>query len=274
MQIAFLGTGIMGSPMARNLAAAGHDVTVWNRTPEKAEGLGANVAASPAAAVEGAESLITMLTDGPAVEATVPELDQGTLWIQMSTVGADDTARFAARHPRFMDCPVLGSKPQAEAGELLVLASGPERPEEIFDAISSRVLWLAAEPGAGTRLKLTINLWIMNLVENLAETFALAEAAGVDPALFLDAIKGRPMDSGYAQLKGEKILKDDFSPAFMLTAAAKDVRLALAMGRAAGVELGLGPATLKRLEHAIELGHGDEDVIATWFASRPSASGD
>jgi 3-hydroxyisobutyrate dehydrogenase len=269
MRVAFLGTGIMGGPMARNLAAAGHDVTVWNRTRERAEGLGATVAKTPADAVESAEVLVTMLVDGAAVDAAVPELHPDTLWIQMSTVGALDTARFAQRHQRYVDAPVLGSKPQAEAGELLVLAAGRERPEEIFEAIASRVLWLSDEPGTGTALKLTINLWIMNLVENLAETFALAEANGIDPALFLDAISGRPMDSGYAHLKGEKILTGDFSPAFTLSAGAKDVRLALEMAREAGIELGLAPTTRERFERAIELGHGDEDVAAAWFASRP-----
>ena len=268
MKIAVLGTGIMGGPMARNLAAAGHDVTVWNRTREKANGLGVVVADTPAEAVAGAEVVITMLTDGPTVAATVPELDQETLWIQMSTVGVADTASFAARHARFMDAPVLGSKPQAESGELLVLASGADRPEEVFDAIASRVMWLADEPGAGTRLKLTVNLWIMNLVENLAETFALADANGIDPGLFLDAIQGRPMDSGYAHLKGEKILSGDFTPAFTLSVGIKDVRLALAMAQEAGLELGLAPVTLERFERAIALGHGDEDVAAAWFASR------
>ncbi len=259
----------MGGPMARNLAAAGHEVRVWNRTRAKAEGLGAIVADTPAEAVEGADTVITMLMDGAAVEQTVPALTPETLWIQMATVGVDDTTRFAARHRRYVDAPVLGSKPQAEAGELLVLASGSERPEEVFDAIASHVMWLADEPGAGTRLKLTVNLWIMNLVENLAETFALAEAAGVDPALFLEAIRGRPMDSGYAQMKGEKILSGDFTPAFTLGVAAKDVRLALAMARDAGIELALAPATLARFERAIELGHGEEDAAAAWFGSRP-----
>jgi len=269
MRVAVLGTGIMGGPMARNLAAAGHDVTVWNRTREKAEGLGATVARTPAEAVEGAEVLVTMLADGPAIEETVPQLDPATHWIQMSTVGVADTARFSGRHARYVDAPVLGSKPQAEAGELLVLGAGAERPEKVFDAIASRVLWLADEPGAGTKLKLTTNLWIMNLVENLCETFALAQANGLDPRLFLDAISGRPMDTPYAGMKGEKILSGDFSPAFTVTNAVKDVRLALAMAGEAGIELGLGPATLERFERAIELGHGDEDTAAAWFASRP-----
>jgi len=130
-------------------------------------------------------------------------------------------------------------------------------------------MWLDDEPGAGTRLKLVVNLWIMNLVENLAETFAFAEALGLDPKRFLEAIEGRAMDSPYAQLKGEKILSGDFSAAFALRHAAKDVRLALEAARAAGIELGLGPKTLERLERAIELGHGDDDTAAVWFASRP-----
>src|SRR5262245_44548126 len=154
MRVGLLGTGIMGGPVARNLAAAGNDVTVWNRTPAKAEGLGAQVADTPAEAVAGAEALITLLYDAAALDACVPDLDPETIWIQMSTVGIDDTARFASRHERFMDCPVLGSKPQAESGELLVLASGRDRPVEVFDVIASRVLWLSDEPGAGTRLKL------------------------------------------------------------------------------------------------------------------------
>jgi 3-hydroxyisobutyrate dehydrogenase len=270
MRVAVLGTGIMGGPMARNLAAAGHDVTAWNRTREKAEGLGATVADSPAEAVDGADVVLTMLADGPTVDSVVPELDPDVLWIQSSTVGIADTERFSSRHPRFLDAPVLGSKPAAEAAELLVLAAGPDRPEEVLGAVSNRVMWLADEPGAGTKLKLTINLWILNLVENLGETMALAEGLGLDQRSFLDAIKDRPMDSPYAQMKGDKIIAGDYSAAFALRLAAKDVALAVEMARRGGIDLGLGPVTLERMRRAIELGHGDEDMCATWFASRKS----
>jgi 3-hydroxyisobutyrate dehydrogenase len=270
MRIAVLGTGIMGGPMAKNLAAAGHEVRAWNRTSEKAEGLGCTVAATPAEAVEGAEVVLTMLADGPTVEAVVPELEPDVLWIQSSTVGVDETARFAARHPRYLDAPVLGSRPVAEAGELLVLAAGPDRPEELLGAISNRVMWLADEPGAGTRLKLTINLWILNLVENLGETMALSEALGLDRRWFLDAIHGRAMDSPYAQMKGEKIISGDLSPAFSVRLAAKDVALAVDMAKGAGVDLGIGPETLQRLRRTIELGHGDDDMAAVWLATRVS----
>ena len=270
MRIAVLGTGIMGGPMARNLAAAGHDVHVWNRSREKADHLGATVADSPAEAVQDAEVLVTMLADGPAIDEVLPPLDPDLLWIQMSTVGVDDTERFAAHHPHFLDAPVLGSKPQAEAGELLVLAAGKERPEQVFDAISTRVMWLADEPGVGTKLKLTINLWIMNLVENVAETMALTEALEIDPRWFLEAIAGRPMDTPYAHMKAEKILNDDYEAAFALKHAAKDIRLALAAARGAGVDLGIAPATLERFERAIELGYGDQDNATVWFATRRS----
>src|SRR2546429_6620539 len=103
MRIAVLGTGIMGGAIARNLAAAGHEVKAWNRTREKAEGLGATVADTPADAVDGAEALITMLADGPAIDGVLPELDPVILWIQMSTVGVSDTARFAEQHSRYLD---------------------------------------------------------------------------------------------------------------------------------------------------------------------------
>jgi 3-hydroxyisobutyrate dehydrogenase len=259
----------MGAGITRNLAAAEHEVHAWNRTREKAEGLGAEVAGTPTEAVGGADAVITMLADGPTVEAVLPDLDPETLWVQMSTVGVADTERFADRHPRFVDAPVLGSKPQADSGELLVLGAGRERPDELFDAVANGVMWLGDEPGAGTRLKLVVNLWIMNLVENLAETFAFAEALGLDPRHFLEAIDGRPMDSPYAHLKGEKILSGEFAAVFALKHATKDVRLALEAARAAGVDLGLGPATLERFERAIELGHGDEDTATAWFASRP-----
>src|SRR3990170_2980820 len=106
MRVAVLGTGTMGAPIVRNLAAAGHEVRAWNRTRARAEGLGADVATTPAEAVAGADVVITMLADGPAVEEVVPELEAGQLWVQMSTVGVDEKARFAARHPRYHDAPV------------------------------------------------------------------------------------------------------------------------------------------------------------------------
>jgi 3-hydroxyisobutyrate dehydrogenase len=280
MKVAVLGTGIMGAPVARNLAAAGHEVAVWNHTSAKAEGLGARVANSPAAAVRHAEAIVTLLTDGDVVEAVVrealPALGRGVLWLQMSTVGLEATAQLeglAREHGLvFVDAPVLGTKQPAEDGQLVVLASGPaearERCTPLFEPIARRVLWLG-EAGAGSRLKLVVNNWIYALVEGVAETLRLADALDVDRQLFLDAIAGGGTDSPYAHLKGAQILAREFAPSASLAIAEKDRRLILAAASAAGQPLPLTEVVCGQFRRAIELGHGAEDMAATWFASEP-----
>jgi len=284
-RVAVLGTGIMGGPMARNLLRAGHEVTVWNRTMEKAEALeeeGARVAPTPADAVRDAEIVLTMLTDAQALEATVvesgglDEMRQGGLWIQTSTIGVAATDRLAEeageRGITFVDAPVLGTKKPAEDGQLFMLASGPEearaRCEPVFDAISRGHVWLG-EAGLGTRLKLVANNWILCTMENLAETFVLAQTLGVDPRSFLDAISGGAMDMPYAHLKGEAMLNQDFPASFPLVHARKDV--ALVLDAAGDVELPLVRATMQQFDRAFELGHGDEDMSAVYYASAASA---
>jgi 3-hydroxyisobutyrate dehydrogenase len=284
-RVAVLGTGIMGGPMARNLLRAGLEVTVWNRTMQKAETLeqeGARVASTPADAVRDAEIVLTMLADARAVEATViesgalDEMPQGGLWIQTSTIGVAATERLAAqaeeRGITFVDAPVLGTKKPAEDGQLFVLASGPEearaRCEPFFDAISRGHVWLG-EAGLGTRLKLVANNWILCTIENLSETFVLAQTLGVDPRSFLEVISGGSMDMPYAHLKGEAILNQDFPPSFPLAHARKDV--ALILEAAGDVELPLVRATLQQFDRAFELGHGDEDMSAVYYASATNA---
>ena len=280
-RIAVLGTGIMGGPMARNLVRAGHEVTVWNRTEEKARALeqdGAHVALSPRAAVAGAEIVLTMLADAHAVDATMlqggglPAMAEGTLWIQTSTVGVAATERLAEqageRGIAFVDAPVLGTKKPAEDAQLFMLASGPPEAqgpcEPVFGAISRGYVWLG-EAGLGTRLKLVVNSWILCTMENLSETFVLAQTLGVDPRRFLEAISGGGMDMPYAHLKGEAILNQDFPPSFPLAHARKDV--ALILDAAGDVDLPLVRATLQQFDRAFELGHADEDMSAVYYAS-------
>ena len=285
-RIAVLGTGIMGGPMARNLARAGHAVTVWNRTEEKARAFerdGAHVALSPEAAVAGAEIVLTMLADAQAVESTMLDggalaaMDDGALWIQTSTVGVAATERLADLAERrgiaFVDAPVLGTKKPAEDGQLVMLASGPEeartRCDPVFRVISRDQVWLG-EAGAGTRLKLVVNSWIVCTIENIAETFALCEALGLDPRRFLEAIGGGAMDMQYAHVKGEAIMKEDFSASFPLYLARKDIGLIL---EAAGeLELPLVRATSRQFDRALELGHGDEDMSAVYYATAEKAA--
>jgi 3-hydroxyisobutyrate dehydrogenase len=270
MRVALLGTGIMGAGMARNLVAAGHEVRAWNRTRERAEGLGATVAASPAAACESAEVVITMLSDGPAVETAVADLELGdALWAQMSTVGVEATEALAARAPgAFVDAPVLGSKPQAEAGQLTVLASGPfERCAPVFDAVG-RTVDLGGEPGAGTRMKLVLNHWVLSLTESVAETVLLAEGLGVDPRGFLGIIDGGPMGPPYAKLKGTNMIERRYEVNFPLRLAHKDAGLMVAAAEAAGLDVPLARLVAERMGAAIEAGHGDEDFSATVEAGR------
>src|SRR5919204_5837453 len=153
----------MGGPIARRLAEGGHDVAVWNRTPQKAQGLGARVAATPDEAVRGAEFVVTMLADGAAVEETMavaaPRLEPAALWAQTSTVGvtaAERLADFGAGHGvTCVDAPVLGSRQPAEEGKLVVLAAGPEevrgRCEEVFAAFSRATFWVGAAPPPARR---------------------------------------------------------------------------------------------------------------------------
>jgi 3-hydroxyisobutyrate dehydrogenase len=277
--IAVLGTGTMGAPIARNLAKAGFTVRVWNRTRAAAEAIqGATVADTPADAVRGAGLMLTMLPDGRiAAEVAGDALDgvgAETIWIQSSTVGIEATERLVQiarnRGVLFVDAPVSGTKEPAERGELTVLASGPdevrERCDPVFDAIGRKTVWLGPA-GAGTRMKLVMNCWLVALVEGLAETLALARGLDLDPALFLETIAGGSIDLPYAQLKGKMMLAEEFAPSFKLRLAAKDARLVVEAAERAGVDLPLAETVAERLERGVELGYGDEDMAATYRTS-------
>jgi 3-hydroxyisobutyrate dehydrogenase len=274
--VAVLGTGIMGAPMARNLLAAGFPVRAWNRTPDKAAALGeagAVVAGSPAEAASGAQVVLTMLSDADAVvESAADALDGAEVWVQMSTVGIDGSERCAALADEhgvaLVDAPVLGSRQPAEEGKLTVLASGPaevrERVDPLFDAVGARTSWVG-EAGAGQRLKLVANNWVLTLVEGLAETLQLAEGLGVPPQSFLDAIAGGAMDCDYAQLKGRGMIERSFPPAFPLRHAAKDLRLIEEAASRHELDVPLVEAISARFAEGVAAGHGELDMSATFL---------
>lgn len=279
MRIAVLGTGTMGAPIAENLARAGHDVVVWNRTRARAEAVeGATVADTPADAVRGADAVLTMLTNGAAVEETIGGIEALPLWIQMSTVGIDATERLARlaeeRGATFVDAPVSGSKEPAEQGELVVLASGPApahaQCKPIFEAIGKKTVWVG-EAGAGTRLKLVVNSWLVSLVTALAETVVFARSVELDPQRFFDAIADGPLDFPYERAKGREMIAEEFPPSFALKLAMKDADLALAAADRAGIELPTARTVAEQVERAVDLGHGDEDVAAVYFALKRKA---
>jgi len=287
MKVAVLGTGIMGAPMARNLAAAGHEVRAWNRTIEKAEPLagdGVEVIADAAQAVEGVEVVVTMLIDGDAVLEVMgdagPALGGDTVWAQMSTVGLamlERCAKLADEHGvAFVDAPVLGTKQPAEQGELVVLAAGDapaiDRCEPVFEAVGQKLTRLGGI-GEATRAKLVLNSWVLAVVQALSETAALADALGVDKQLFLDTIEGGGLDIGYAHLKVGGMIKGEYDPAFPLSGAAKDVGLILQAAESAGVDLPALETALAQFERGIDAGHGDKDMSAAYLVVSRDAAG-
>ncbi|WP_031082342.1 NAD(P)-dependent oxidoreductase [Streptomyces sp. NRRL WC-3549] len=281
--VAVLGTGIMGSGMAHSLLRAQLPVRAWNRTRAKAEPLasaGATVTDTAEEAVRGADVVLTSLNDRRAVAETLDAasrgLRPGQIWLQSSTVGIDDTTDLAHRAAGvglvYLDAPVSGTKHPAEQGALTVFVSGPSaaRPtvRPVLEAIGQRTVWVGEDPGAATRLKLVANTWMINLVNSVAEGLNLCEGLGLDPRLFLDAMKGGPLDTPYLQSKSAAVLSGDLAPSFALSTALKDSRLILAAADAAGVTLDLMAASAARFTRAEESGHGDQDLIATYYAGR------
>jgi 3-hydroxyisobutyrate dehydrogenase len=283
LSVAVLGTGIMGAPMARNLAAAGLPTAAWNRTDAKARALGedgVDVHERAEDAAAGRDVIVTMLADAGAVEEVaeraLPAAGEGAVWAQMSTIGveaAERCGRLAAGHGvAYVDAPVLGTKAPAEQGQLVVLASGPrdalDRCAPVFDAVGGRTVD-AGEAGAGQRLKLVANSWVLAVVEGIAETLALAQGLGVPPEGFFDAIDGGAMDMPYVRVKGGAIANRSFEPSFPLRLAAKDAALVVAAANAAGLDLPLERTIAERMAAGTEAGYGDEDLIATWRLSAP-----
>jgi 3-hydroxyisobutyrate dehydrogenase len=278
----------MGAPIARNLLHAGFPVRVWNRTPAKAAlvGVDAQRTLTPGTAATGADVLITMLADGAAVEqvmtgpaGALSMLGAGAIWIQMSTVGTEWTHRLAglaATHDvAFVDAPVSGSSVAAEAGALIILASGPTtaraRVRPLFDVLGKQTLWLE-RTGDGSRLKLALNNWLAVLVEGMVETLTLSEALGLDPHLVLEAISDGPMASDYALAKGVAMVNAEFAPGFPLRHATKDAELALSAAHRHGIELPLTSALLPRWHEALAGDHGGDDVASAVTAAATTAS--
>ncbi len=284
--LAFLGTGVMGLPMIRNLDEAGFAVHAYNRTVSRAQPLrdeGVAVFADPTEAAAGCPVMVTMLSHGEAVlevaEAGLQATDGPETWIQMSTIGTPATEQCEALADEydvtFVDAPVVGTRLPAEQGSLTILASGPERSrpvaEPVFAAVGGRTLWLG-EAGAGSRAKVMVNTWVIGVVAALAETLALGRALELDADLLFEILDGGPLDLPYARIKGAMMAAGSFDDvSFALSLARKDAELARAAADDAGIELPALDGALARLLEAERRGHGDEDMAATYRAFGPDA---
>lgn len=248
--IAFLGIGLMGRPMAGRLARAGYQVRAWNRTFAKAEALrgsGAEPVADLLDAVRGAQLVISMLEAGPVVgaviDAALPALAPGTLWIDMSSTRQDEAlafhVRLAGQGCRFMDAPVSGGVGGAEAGTLAIMAGGGQAE---FDQVV-KILAAMGKPqrvgpvGSGQVAKLCNQLIVGATLNVVAEALLLAQAAGADPAAVREAIRGGFAGSRVLEVHGQRMLERNFVPGGQVKSQLKDLRNVLAAAEAAGLSL-------------------------------------
>jgi 3-hydroxyisobutyrate dehydrogenase len=262
--VAVLGLGHMGRPMARRLVETGHRVTVWNRT-ERAEAVpGATVATSAADAVGSAGVVITMLTDGRALESVlfgpsgaVAALRPGTTLVDMSTIGPEALRSITTRLPdgvAIVDAPVAGSTGAAASGSLTILAGGTDeavaRVEPVLAALGT--VRRCGGPGAGAALKLVLNTALVTALTSLADVLAVAEALGVDRSSALEMLAKGPL--GIAVQRATAGVGH-----FAISLAAKDLDLALAGADRTG-DLPLADAAGQRLRAVIADGRGEDDI--------------
>ncbi|MBU3077734.1 NAD(P)-dependent oxidoreductase [Sphingomonas quercus] len=256
MRIGFLGLGRMGTAIALNLLRAGHEVAVWNRSPDKADALaaaGAEVAATPRAAAEGREIVFSMLSDDAALHAVLRRADgllaglgEGALHVSLSTIGVA-TADHAVdlhveRGQHYISAPVFGRPDAAAAAQLTIVAAGPaadiDRAQPLLDAIGRRTFRVGTRPSAANLVKLSGNFLILAAIEAMAEAMALAEKSGVAPALLLEVLTDTHFNAPVYRNYGALLLEQRFRPAaFAAPLGLKDMKLAGAAAEAARVPM-------------------------------------
>ena len=287
-RIAFYGLGIMGWPMAANLARAGLELSVWTHSEGKADRFvsehGGRAGATPAATAQGADAVITMVTDSPEVESVlfgdegaVGSLAEGTLAIDMSTIAPSASraisVRLAESGVDFLEAPVSGSRPKAEDGTLTIMVGGEaetfERARPLFEAMGERIVHVGPAGHAQLAKLLTNTMGAVHAVA-LGEAVIAVREAGINPDAFLEVASGSAGNSTVLGLKGPPMLEHDFEPLFKLDHMLKDIRHCLAEAEALGVELRLGRVVEGIYARASELGHGDEDFAAVILALEDS----
>jgi 3-hydroxyisobutyrate dehydrogenase-like beta-hydroxyacid dehydrogenase len=292
MRIGFIGLGQMGSGMAANLVKGGHDVTVYNRSPEKVSALaqqGARVAQSVADACQGG-AVITMLADDDAIAAVtfgdngvLASLPSGGVHVSSSTVSVAMSQRLASAHAeagqRFVAAPVFGRPEAAAAAKLFVVAAGDAATVEglsaVFDAIGQRTFVVSEDPSAAVLIKVSGNFLIASVIESLGEAMALVAKAGVDKQTYLEILTSTLFAAPAYKTYGGLIAREEFEPAgFAAHLGLKDVRLVLAAGER--LEVPLPVASLIRDRFLALLAGGGRDLdwaalgaIAQWEAGGP-----
>jgi 3-hydroxyisobutyrate dehydrogenase-like beta-hydroxyacid dehydrogenase len=283
-----VGLGAMGSRIARRLLEAGHDVIVWNRSPEPVNELvelGATAAERPAEAAHRSEVVLTMLADPDALQAVTEGpggitegATEGLTLIEMSTVGPASIARLASALPPgvdLMDAPVLGSLPQVEAGSLRIFVGGPEPLVERWTPLLSELgSPLHAGPlGSGAAAKLVANTTLFGTLGVLGEALALAQGLGLSSETAFEVLAATPI-AAQAERRREAIESGEFPPRFKLSLARKDADLVAEAANVAGVDMRVTEAARSWLADTEAEGLGDRDYSAALarMLGRSSAS--
>jgi 3-hydroxyisobutyrate dehydrogenase-like beta-hydroxyacid dehydrogenase len=276
MRIAFLGLGIMGRPMATRLVAAGHEVSVWNRTARQ-HVEGATTAVSPADAAKEAEVVWSCVADTASVErvmfgddGAVQSLKEGAIIVDSSTISPTATLRFAekvnAAGVHWVDAPVTGSKVGAENGQLIFIVGGAAEPvqylDPLFKAMGKLVIHIG-DTGKGQAAKLSMNLMIAMIYEGFAEAYVLARKQGVEPSKLIELIQASMVRSGVVDYKAPFVLRHDYSPNFPLRLMHKDIHLMLDMAKEHRVKLPALETVDEIYELSSEEGWDDLDFAAT-----------
>jgi 3-hydroxyisobutyrate dehydrogenase-like beta-hydroxyacid dehydrogenase len=279
-RVAFLGLGIMGEPMAANLVRAGFQLTVWNRTPRKAEMFAGKYdvkdASTPAEAAEASDVTITMVPDVPEVDAVLfgkrgaaEGMRRGALAIDMSTIAPEASVRFGERLQKdgigFLDAPVTGSRPRAEDGTLTIMAGGTEtdfeRARPVLEAMGRLIVHVGPQ-GHGSTVKLLNNTTAAVNALAVAEALVAARKAGVDPNKLREVMAAGSGGSAMLDLKAGPMLEHDFEPLFKLAHMLKDVRHTLADSHRLGVAMKLGQQAEEAYARADRKGLGEQDFAA------------
>ncbi|MGE4481687.1 NAD(P)-dependent oxidoreductase [Acidocella sp.] len=274
MKIGFVGLGQMGHGMAANLIKAGHEVTLYNRTRDKAIGLDAPIAATPGQAAAGKEVLFTMLAHDAALEAVLhgPEgamahLPTGAVHVSCSTISVATAEALTLSHSqarqKFVSAPVFGRPDAAAAAKLFIAAAGaPDdiaRVQPLFDVLGQRSFVLGEQPSLANLVKLSGNFLIASVIESLGEALALVAKGGVDKRAYLDLLTSTLFNAPVYKTYGGLIVEQAFEPAgFAAPLGQKDIRLVLAAAEALNVPLPL--ASLLRDRFLTLLAQGGEHL--------------
>ncbi len=274
--IAFIGLGIMGLPMAKNLVKAGFTVRGYNRSPQKAQDLaaaGGQAASTVAEAVDGADVIITMVPDSPDVEAVLTGEDgvlanakSGAYWIDFSTIRPDVAQNLAAQAKekglKPLDAPVSGGEPGAIDGVLSVMVGGEQADfdavSDVFDAVGKTIV-LVGPSGSGQTVKAANQLIVAGNIGLLAEAVVFLEAYGVETTAALQVLGGGLAGSKVLEQKGQKMLDRSFDPGFRLELHHKDMGIVTSAAREAGVAIPLGSAVAQLVASTVQQGNGGLD---------------